>query len=106
MEQAAAAMRMTIIVNVSIPIIIVTILSQISSGQLWNNLWSTYSDEPYGWLAIAVPLVTSLSILILVLAVGATRLGQARDIRHLIDLIAADRGIYFGLDDTDTLHSQ
>jgi hypothetical protein len=106
MEQAAAAMRMTIIVNVSIPIIIVTILSQISSGQLWNNLWSTYSDEPYGWLAIAAPTIVALSCLIIILAIGATRLGQARDIRHLIDLFAADRGIYFGLDDTDSLHSQ
>jgi len=105
LEQASAALRMTIIVNVSIPVIIIAILSQVSSGQVWADLWSFYTEEAYQWLALAVPLVLALITVLIVLASGATQLGQARDIRHLIDLFAADRGIYFGLDDMDDLQA-
>lgn len=106
MEQASAALRMTIVVNVSIPVIIVAVLSQVSSGKIWADMWSFYAEDAAQWLAFAIPMTMAFITLVIILAVGATRLGQARDIRHLIDLIAADRGIYFGLDDTDTLHSE
>lgn len=106
MEQAAAALRMTVIVNVSIPVIIVAILSQISSGEIWAAYWSLYTGDGVRWIALVAPIIIALAILMMILATGATRLGQARDIRHLIDLIAADRGIYFGLDDADNLLPQ
>lgn len=105
LEQASAALRMTVVVNVSIPVIVVAILSQISSGQIWAGMWAFYSEDPYQWLALAIPVAFALTALIIIMAVGATRLGQARDIRHLIDLFAADRGIYFGLDDMDDLQA-
>jgi hypothetical protein len=105
LEQASAALRMTVVVNVSIPVIVVAILSQISSGQIWNDMWAFYSKDAYQWLALAIPVAFALTVLVFIMALGATQLGQARDIRHLIDLFAADRGIYFGLDDMDDLQA-
>jgi hypothetical protein len=96
---------MTVVVNVSIPVIVVAILSQISSGQIWNDMWAFYSKDAYQWLALAIPVAFALTVLVFIMALGATQLGQARDIRHLIDLFAADRGIYFGLDDMDDLQA-
>lgn len=101
MEQASAALRMTIVVNVSIPVIIVAILSQISSGKIWASYWALYDGSAAQWITLATPVIISLFLLMTVLALGASQLGQARDIRHLIDLLAAERGIYFGMDDMD-----
>lgn len=101
MEQASAALRMTIVVNVSIPVIIVAVLSQISSGKIWASYWSLFADSTLEQIAFAAPAVIALLILMIILGLGASRLGQARDIRHLIDLLAAERGIYFGMDDMD-----
>lgn len=106
MEQASAALRMTIIVNVSIPVIIITILSQISSGQIWEIYWSLYEGDPIQGVGLVTPILIAVAMLMWIIGLGATRLGQARDMRHLIDLFAADRGIYFGLDDTDDLSPQ
>ena len=46
-----------------------------------------------------------LMLLFLVLVYALASLNQARDIRHLIDLFAADRGVYFGLEDSSDLSS-
>jgi len=105
MEQAAAALRMTVIVNVSIPVIILTILSQTTSGRFWTDVLAIVSDDSSGLLALIATFLTVIILLFFFIGAGAKRLGTARDIRHLIDLLAADRGIYFGLDDTDDLQS-
>ena len=47
----------------------------------------------------------ALALLLLILIYSISCLNQARDIRHLIDLFAAERGIYFGLEDMSDLQS-
>ncbi|MEM7730647.1 MAG: hypothetical protein AAF311_15500 [Pseudomonadota bacterium] len=98
-EQAAAALRMTTIANVSVPAVFITAASQISSGSIWNDLWRFYTRDPDAAVALAILSGVSLLVLAWLLAYSATRMGQARDLRHRIDLHAAGRGIYFGLED-------
>ncbi|MEL6686078.1 MAG: hypothetical protein AAFP97_00480 [Pseudomonadota bacterium] len=105
-EQASAALRMTIVINVSIPVIFMTLSTQISDGRFWDSVWDLYASAPGGIAIILSTLIAALVVLFIILVWGASRLGEARDIRHLIDLYAAERGIYFGLEDADTFQSE
>lgn len=105
MEQASSALRLTVIINVSIPIIFLTIFNQVFPGAL-NELFTgpdKFIRESLWFVAFIFAL--SFSALIIILAYGTARLSEARDIRHLIDLAAAERGIYFGLEDMDDMQS-
>ncbi|MGB3455792.1 MAG: hypothetical protein WBG08_04395 [Litorimonas sp.] len=103
-EQAAAALRMTAIANVSVPVVLVTVVTQVTDGRIWTDLFALYSQEPDAVLVMGSAVLLSVLGVLLIMAIGATRLGEARDLRHLIDLNAADRGIHFGLED-DPLQS-
>ena len=105
-EQAAAALRMTVIVNVSIPVIFLTLTTQVSDGRFWERVWGLYEGETNVIAVWATALSLTFLLLALLLISGASRLGDARDMRHLIDLHAAERGIYFGLEDSDEFQSQ
>ena len=96
---------MTAIVNVSIPVIFVTIATQVSDGAFWDKVVNIYADIPNGIDLLVWALLLTLAALCVLLGMGASRLGEARDIRHIIDLHAAERGIYFGLEDTDDMQS-
>jgi hypothetical protein len=104
-EQAAAALRMTVIANATIPIAFVTVLTQISDGQIWASatLWDgvrdLYVEDPVFFGFLAAVCLLSFFVLFWLLAYSATRMGQARDVRHCIDLHVAERGVFFGLED-------
>ncbi|WP_298918603.1 hypothetical protein [uncultured Algimonas sp.] len=104
-EQAAAALRITAIVNVSIPVIVLTLATQMSDGAFWADIMSVYSATPLGWVVPVALLSGLLLATSILLGSGAARLGEARDLRHLIELHAAERGIYFGLEDEDDMPS-
>lgn len=104
-EQAVAAFRLTLIVNVSVPVLILTLLNQAFPGLL-GRLYtaSRQAGELSFWIQLNV-LLTALALLLLILIYSISCLNQARDIRHLIDLFAAERSIYFGLEDMSDLQS-
>lgn len=102
-EQVASAFKVTLFGNISIPILLLTLFHQLSDGALAILFRQVYNESPtafwrfvFGGLFIVV-LFGSLAIYAL------ANLNQARDIRHLIDIYAAERGIYFGLEDMDNL---
>lgn len=102
-EQAVASFRMTMVGNVTIPIGILAILHQILPKGLGATIVDLYDDEhALLWLIVISLITTALVVIVAVYALA--NLNQARDIRHLIDLHAAERGIYFGLEDMDDLN--
>lgn len=105
LEQVAAALRMTVIINVSVPVIFMTVTTQISDGRFWDILWELYAGDPGAITIIIGTLIIALLALLAILIWGTIRLGEARDVRHLIDLYAAERGIFFGLEDTVEMQS-
>lgn len=103
-EQVASAFKVTLFGNISIPILLFTLFHQLSDGALASLFRQVYIESPtafwrfvFGGLFMVV-LFGSLAIYAL------ANLNQARDIRHLIDIYAAERGIYFGLEDMDNLN--
>jgi len=104
LEQAASGFRSTIVANVTTPVLVLTIMSQVLSKNWLASIFVLNEEGLIGWVLIGV-LVMSLIFLIFVLVFALASLNQARDIRHIIDLQAAERGIYFGLEDAEKLQS-
>ena len=104
LEQAVYGMRATIIVNVTVPVLIFTLINQISSGEWAKPFLNAHNDGLWGWLFLGV-IGLSLLFLLFLVTFALASMNQARDIRHIIDLQAAERGIYFGLEDAEDLHS-
>lgn len=103
-EQASYGFRTTVIANVTAPVLVLTLVSQMTSGSLGANVIEIYRKAG-GLLFIAVMTLFACLALAFMIAYALAALNQARDIRHLIDLHAAERGIYFGLEDAGDLHS-
>lgn len=105
LEQTIAAFRITIIVNVSIPLLFFTIVNQLFPGTIRGVYAAAFQEGGMtAWVQLNV-LLTAFIALVIILLFAVASLNQARDIRHLIDLIAAERGIYFGLEDVSDLQS-
>lgn len=103
-EQALAAFRITVVTNVSIPVILLTVMNIIAPNLLEElreliNMVAHVSFQTQLAPALFLTVVALWTALFLTYAVLC--LGQAREIRHLIDLHAAERGVYFGLEDMD-----
>lgn len=105
LEQAMAAFRMTIIANVSAPIVLISVVHQFLDGGLGAFLTKIHQGDPSSILGMLIGGGIGVLMLLLVIMYAVANLNQARDIRHLIDLLGADRGIYFGLEDAEDLHS-
>ena len=103
-EQALAAFRITVVTNVSIPVILLTVMNILAPNLLdsLRNLFNIIANVSF---QTQLAPVLFLSVVALWTATFLTYavlcLGQAREIRHLIDLHAAERGVYFGLEDMD-----
>jgi hypothetical protein len=105
LEQATAAFRISIIANVSVPILLLTVINLLFPGSLGRIFLSTFEvSQQFLMIQLGVMFLT-LSWLLAVLIYAVACLNQARDIRHLIDLTAAERGIYFGLEDIVEMQS-
>ena len=99
-EQATAAFRLTMVTNITWPVGFLAILHQLSPDGL-GALIQKYFESDFLFLTV---LGTTVIISVIGVALFAlANLSQARDIRHLIDLHAAERGIYFGLEDMEEL---
>lgn len=100
-EQAVSAFKVTMIANVSIPLGVLALIHQLSADGLGAFFLSVYGESEVG---IAILLSTSFLVALgvaLVAIYSLANMHQARDIRHLIDLYAAEQGIYFGLEDME-----
>lgn len=104
LEQATYGFRFTLVANVTAPVLFLTVLNLMLPDGIAGILSALYGDEMSG-LGLTVGFLFGFSILVSMLFYALASLNQARDIRHLIDLYAADRGIFFGLEDDGDLHS-
>lgn len=101
LEQATAAFRLTMIANVSAPILLLTITHQLIDGGLGRLLAEIHENDPIIITGMVSGAAIGALLLLGVAFYALANLNQARDIRHLIDLLAAERGIYFGLEDLE-----
>jgi len=104
-EQATYGFRYTLVANVTAPVLFLTVLNLLLPGGIAGMLVLSYGDEKLATLSFFIGFMFTFFVLVLMLSYSLAALNQARDIRHLIDLHAADRGIFFGLEDADDLHS-
>lgn len=102
-EQAGSAFKLTMIGNVSVPIVLLTVFHQLSDGAIADYLKHLRTENLSAFWGGMVGLAIGLLFLLFIVTYSLANLNQARDIRHLIDLYAAERGIYFGLEDMDTI---
>jgi hypothetical protein len=102
-EQATAAFRMTLVGNITIPVGIMALAHQLLPNGLGASIINFYNDDMVALSILILAAVLATIFIFLIGAYALVNLNQARDIRHLIDLHAAERGIYFGLEDMDDL---
>ena len=90
LEQVIAAFRISIVVNVSLPILLLTVANLLfpgSAGRVF--LFASAVGQTVALIQMGILFVTLIWLLdILIHALAC--LNQARDIRYLIDLIAAE----------------
>ena len=99
LEQALSAFRLTMIGNVTTPIILLSVIHQLSNGGIKEFIGWLHQGDALSMAVIFGFIVFFAMIVFFVVVYAVASLNQARDIRHLIDLFAADRGLFFGLDD-------
>jgi hypothetical protein len=104
LEQAAYGFRATAVANITIPALVLTISSQLASGSLGKFIFGVY-DSRAAWVGFLSTTAFVIIMIVLLMSYALAAFNQARDIRHIIDLRAAERGIYFGLEDIDDLHA-
>ncbi|MGB6231358.1 MAG: hypothetical protein WBF53_14670 [Litorimonas sp.] len=103
LEQASAAFRITAVVNVTLPVVLLTVLNLVLPGSP-AELFRFFTATTQGAAIIFTTLLVGYLIFLAgIMGYSVVQLSNARDIRHLIDLHAAERGIYFGLEDADGL---
>ncbi len=102
-EQAISAFRLTMVGNISIPIAVIAILHQLLPNGLGATILDFYNDDQAAIIGLAMGFIIGITLISIIALYALGNLNQARDIRHLIDLHAAERGIYFGLEDMDDL---
>lgn len=100
-EQAVSAFKVTMIANISIPIGVLALIHQLSPDGLGPLILSIYAESDLGLVVlICSSLFAALGATVIAIY-SLANMHQARDIRHLIDLFAAEQGIYFGLEDME-----
>ncbi len=99
LEQALSAFRLTMIGNVTTPIILLSVIHQVTNGGIKEFFELFHQGDNLAMAFIFGGIGLSVIAVFFVVVYAVASLNQARDIRHLIDLFAADRGLFFGLDD-------
>lgn len=101
-EQTSSAFKLTMVANVSAPLAFLAVLHQLIPGGL-SQIWSTFQSDDKFFIHWNIGVATAAGIMLLfVVTYALASLGQARDIKNLIDIYAAERGIFFGLEDSET----
>lgn len=103
LEQAASAFKITLVANVTAPLLVVTFFNQITPGGVGDQLYDIFGGEGNGIYGLFAGIAVGIAMLFGLGFYALANLNQARDIRNLIDLFAAERGIYFGLEDIDDM---
>ena len=99
LEQALSAFRLTMIGNATTPIILLSVIHQVTNGGIKEFFELFHQGDNLAMAFIFGGIGLSVIAVFFVVVYAVASLNQARDIRHLIDLFAADRGLFFGLDD-------
>ena len=99
LEQALSAFRLTMIGNITTPIILLSVIHQLTDGGIKELIEWWHQGDPLAMIGLFGGLAGFVIAAFFVIVYAVACLNQARDIRHLIDLFAADRGLFFGLDD-------
>lgn len=99
LEQISSAFRLTLVVNVTVPFLLLTFANLLVPGGLGQLLQDTYGGDAEGSLIFGGLVLASVIFAACISIFALAQLNRARDIRNLIDLHAADRGIYYGLED-------
>ena len=100
-EQARAAFRTTMVANVSAPLIGLAVINQSFPGWLSNWVNQPGDAGAAATNAVAVFIVIGILTIALITFYALSAANHARDLRHLIDIGAAARGVYFGAEDAD-----
>ena len=100
LEQISSAFRLTLVINVTVPFLLLTFANLIAPGGLGKLLQDTYGGNVEGSLIFLGLVLVSVLFAAYMSIYALAQLNRARDIRSLIDLHAADRGIYYGLEDS------
>jgi len=101
-EQTSAAFKATMVSNVSAPLAFLALLHQILPGGLSQIVSYIQGEGPFLiYWNIGLMIIVSV-MLMFVVGYAIANLGQSRDIKNLIDIYAAERGIFFGLEDNET----
>ena len=95
-EQARAAFRTTMVANISAPLIGLAVVNQSFPGWL-----SDLMDRPGAADTVLAFAVLSVLTIALIVFFSLSASNHARDLRHLIDIGAARRGVFFGAEDAD-----
>ena len=104
LEQATQGFRVTLIANVTVPVLILTVVNLLAPNGI-GSLFLPDTNDPRMWALLTFVFGLVFVMLVGIAAYALASLNQARDIRHLIDLFAAERGIYFGLEDIEDMQS-
>ena len=85
--------------NVTTPIILISVIHQLSNGGIKEFFEWLLQGDTIAMAGMFGGIAGFVIAVFFVVVYAVASLNQARDIRHLIDLFAADRGLFFGLDD-------
>lgn len=105
-EQVTSAARLAIISNVTSVIGAFVLVNQIFPGKIAEQLETLASSEPTQiaiTIAISMSLVFCISLIIILFVVGGV--GQARDLKHLLELGLARRKVETEGNDKDGIRS-
>jgi hypothetical protein len=83
--------------------VLLSVLHQLSPNGLGQLIKTFIGEDSEMMLSLVIGGLGGIIVLMLLTSYALANLGQARDLRHLLDIYAAERGIYFGLEDMDDL---
>lgn len=86
LDQAVAALRLTLIVNISVPVGFLVLFNQFLPGRIQDFIGTMPS------MAVLVPLALMLSVLVGILWFAYAGVDAARDLNHLLRLRLAETG--------------
>ena len=102
-EQAVAGFRTVMVGNVSVPLALIALANQLLPGGIGNFAIELLGGDTNAYLGALLGGCVGIILLVIFTIYALAHLTQARDIKNLIDIYAAQRGIYFGLEDIDDL---
>ena len=98
-EIAASALRIAMVVNVTVPLALLALANQLLPGGIGEFVVNAMGGDSSDYITFLIGGTLGIIYLLIYGVYALSHLTQARDIRQLIDIYAAECGIYFGLED-------